>query len=253
MADDAAIQKDLEMRTGWKRQNRQYHVTELGKDIGSDTHALYVLAHHARVKLAKYGVDDQTLLTVGDLAQKHPPPASMGNGGNSNGGSVKPAPARRKLSTVMFLDIVGSTQLRSDIGNWKYSRLMTSYRNSCDRILSRHGGRLIKWLGDGFLATFTLPTNAVNCGLDLAGESETFRIGVRVGLHASEIMTQDGDIDGLGVHIASRIETAATPGQVWVSQTVKGALAGSPFSFESVGVKSLKGVDGDWELFVVSG
>ena len=119
------------------------------------------------------------------------------------------------------------------------------------RLLRRFGGKLVKDTGDGFLATFTLPTNAVSCGLKLAEQAKEVGVDVRVGLHTAEILHKGGDIDGLGVHIASRIEAAAEPGQVLLSSTVSGVLAGSEFEFESAGQRELKGVDGNWDLFVV--
>ena len=154
------------------------------------------------------------------------------------------------MSTVMFLDIVDSTELRSRLGNRVYSTLRSSYEEVRDRLLRRHSGKLVKDTGDGFLATFTLPTNGVSCGLKLAEWAKELGVEVRVGLHITEILHKSGDIDGLGVHIASRIETAAESGQVLVSSTVQGVLAGSEFRFKSAGQQELKGVEGTWDLFV---
>lgn len=249
MADDVAIKRELERMTSWTPQNRRYHVSQLAKTIGSETFALYVRAHQAGVKLGNFGVDDETLLKVGQLAGENPPPRSLARASTPNGGTTKSS-GRRNVSTIMFLDIVDSTKLRSSLGNKEYSTLRSSHQELCDRLLKRHSGRLLKNMGDGFLATFTLPSNGVRCGLELAKQSQELGIEVRVGLHTAEILVKDGDVDGLGVHIASRIQTAARPGQVMVSHTVRGALAGSALKFRSAGPHELKGVDGDWELFV---
>lgn len=248
MPDDAAIKHELERRTGWTPSNRRYHVSALAKKIGSKTIALYVRAHQAGVALARFGVDDETLLTVGGLAEDNPPPSKLDQAGISKGNGK--SSGRRRVSTIMFLDIVDSTNLRSRLGNRRYLSIRSSLQELRERLLRRHSGNLIKDTGDGFLATFTLPTNGVRCALELAEAANELSIDVRVGLHTAELLFRDGDIDGLGVHIASRIEAAAEPGQVLVSSTVQGVLAGSEFKFTSAGQQELKGVSGKWELFV---
>ena len=250
MPDDAQIRRELERLTLWTRQNRHYHVSKLAKTIASQKFALYVLAHQAGVKLGEFGVDDETLLKVGELSEQNPSPRELGQA-IADAGNKSRKSSRRSVATIMFVDIVNSTRLRSTLGNEKYSALLLAYREKNEQLLNRHSGNHIKNTGDGFLATFSLPTNAVRCGLALAEAARDLGIEVRVGIHTAEILFREGDIEGLGVDIAARVEAAGRPGRVLVSATVKGVLEGSEFRFESAGSHQLKGVDGDRELFLV--
>jgi pimeloyl-ACP methyl ester carboxylesterase len=166
----------------------------------------------------------------------------------------RPEPAvDRVLATVLFTDIVDSTATASEMGDAKWSQLLASHDAISREVVERHRGRLIKSTGDGILATFDGPARGIRCAQEIGARLQPLGISIRSGLHTGEIELRDQDIGGVGVHIASRVEDRAEPGEVLVSRTVRDLVAGSRIEFQRRGAFEFKGVPGEWELFTVAG
>jgi pimeloyl-ACP methyl ester carboxylesterase len=159
----------------------------------------------------------------------------------------------RVLATVMFTDIVGSTERAAELGDARWRELLSSHEAMVRRELARFRGREVKTLGDGHLATFDGPARAVRCGEAIAAAAGDLDLEVRIGLHTGEVELMNGDVGGIAVHIAARIGSAAGAGEVLVSSTVKDLVAGSGLDFDDRGTKELKGVPGEWHLFAAAG
>jgi class 3 adenylate cyclase len=157
----------------------------------------------------------------------------------------------RILATVMFTDIVGSTERAANLGDRRWRDLLESHQAAVRRELDRYRGREIKSTGDGILATFDGPARAIRCGASLAKSLESLGIQIRVGLHTGEVELHGDDVAGIAVHIAARVITHAGPGEVVVSSTVKDLVAGSGITFSDRGTHTLKGVPDEWRLFTV--
>jgi pimeloyl-ACP methyl ester carboxylesterase len=155
----------------------------------------------------------------------------------------------RVLATVMFTDIVGSTERLAELGDARWRQLLGAHRGVVRRELSRFRGREVKSLGDGSLATFDGPARAIRCGLAIASAARSLGLQVRTGLHTGEVELVDGDVSGIAVHIAARVSALAEPGEVLVSSTVKDLVAGSDIRFADRGVRALKGISDEWRLF----
>ena len=161
----------------------------------------------------------------------------------------KSAQVDRILSTVLITDIVGSTRLASEVGDRRWRSLIESHNTLASKSLERHRGRLIKFTGDGLLATFDGPGRAIKCAHDLSELMGQLGLKVRAGIHTGEIELIGQDVGGISVHIASRIADYAGPGEVLTSQTVKDLASGSGVSFEAVGSRRLEGVPGEWPVY----
>jgi len=157
----------------------------------------------------------------------------------------------RSLGTVLFTDIVGSTELLVNLGDAKYSRLRDDHERQVRLIVENAGGRLVKVLGDGTLSVFDGPGRAVRCADTIRQEASTLGLEIRAGIHAGEIERAGPDVAGLTVHIGARVGAAARPGEVLVSQTVRDIVIGSGLGFADRGEHELKGVPGRWRLYAL--
>jgi class 3 adenylate cyclase len=167
---------------------------------------------------------------------------------------VRRAPdPQRWLATVLFTDIVGSTATAAELGDRKWHDLLERHHAIVRRELDRYGGKEIDTAGDGFFATFDGPARAVRCALAITGAVKELGLEVRAGVHTGEVELVDGKVGGIAVHIGARVAAEAAPGEVLVSSTVKDLVAGSGLRFGSWGTAELKGVPGEWRLFVVEG
>jgi class 3 adenylate cyclase len=167
-------------------------------------------------------------------------------------GSVSVAESHRVLATVLFTDIVGSTALAEQMGDRRWRDLLSAHHASVRRELARYRGSEVKSLGDGFLATFDGPARAVRCACAIVEAVRALEIQIRCGLHTGEIEMASRDVEGIAVHIASRISALAGAGQILVSRTVKDLVAGSGLHFEEQGKHSLKGLQEPMELYAAS-
>jgi class 3 adenylate cyclase len=157
----------------------------------------------------------------------------------------------RVLATVLFTDIVGSTEHSSDLGDRRWRDLLDRHDAAVRRQLARFRGREIKSTGDGFLATFDGPARALECAGAIRDAARQLGLDLRGGVHTGEIEIRGDDIGGIAVHIASRIASRAEPGEVWLSRTVTELVVGSGITFDDKGAHELKGVPGTWQLFAV--
>lgn len=155
----------------------------------------------------------------------------------------------RVLATVMFTDIVDSTQTAHAMGDEKWRDVLEAHNAELRRQLARYRGTKIKVLGDGFLATFDGPARAIKCALEILRATQRLGVKVRIGLHTGEVRMVNKDVEGIAVHIASRVAAAASGGELLISRTVKGLIAGSGISLEDSGFHTLKGVPEEWQLF----
>jgi len=159
----------------------------------------------------------------------------------------------RVLATVMFVDLVGSTQLAAGMGDRRWRELLERFYAVAGEQVARFRGRQVKTIGDGLLACFDGPGRAIRCGQSLLGAVRPLGVQARVGLHTGECeLLGDDDVGGIAVHIAARIVALAQPGEVLLSSTVKDLVAGSSTVFRDGGVHVLKGVPGEWRLFAVA-
>lgn len=156
----------------------------------------------------------------------------------------------RVLTTVLFTDIVASTEAAAALGDGAWRRTLDRHDELVARYLERYRGRRVKSTGDGVLAVFDGPARAVRCAQALADAVSSLGLEIRAGVHTGEAEVRDDDIGGLAVHIGARVAAAAGPGEVVATRTVKDLVAGSGIAFTSHGTRALKGVPGEWELFV---
>jgi class 3 adenylate cyclase len=168
----------------------------------------------------------------------------------------RPRPSMdRVLATVLFVDIVASTEHAASLGDARWRTVLATFHQHVSDAVERHRGRLIKTMGDGVLATFDGPARAVRCAIAVSESVDALGLQTRAGLHTGEIDLvggDEGDVGGMAVHIAARVCSLAQPGAVLVSSTVKDLVVGSGLVFGDGGSHELKGVPGDWHLWVVA-
>lgn len=158
----------------------------------------------------------------------------------------------RVLATVLFTDIVGSTERAAAEGDRRWRTLLDAHDATVRHEFSRFKGREIKNTGDGFFAAFDGPARAVRCAKSIVDQVHDLGIDARIGVHTGECEVRGNDLGGLAVHIASRVAALAEPSRVWVSSTVKDLVAGSDLAFDAVGTFALKGVPDEWMLYRAS-
>jgi class 3 adenylate cyclase len=157
----------------------------------------------------------------------------------------------RVLATVMFTDIVSSTEHLTQMGDRRWKELLVTHDELLQVEVERFRGRLVSSTGDGVLAIFDGPGRAVRCACALRDAVRPLGLDIRVGLHSGEIELRGDDVTGMAVHIGARVATLATAGEVLVSRTVTDLVAGSGIEFEDRGEHELKGVPGTWHLYSV--
>jgi pimeloyl-ACP methyl ester carboxylesterase len=159
----------------------------------------------------------------------------------------------RVLATVMYTDIVSSTERASALGDRRWRDLLDAHDAAFRHQLEVHRGHEVKMTGDGLLATFDGPARAIRCAAALRDAAAGLGIEIRVGLHTGEIEVRGDDIGGIAVHIGQRVQALAQPSEILVSSTVKDLVVGSGIEFEPRGEHELKGVPDTWRLFAVAG
>lgn len=150
--------------------------------------------------------------------------------------------------TVVFADVAGSTALVEELGDARWRDLLSRFYRAARHHLAHTGGSEVVTTGDGLLASFDAPAAAVRFGHDLQGALAGMPLSVRIGIHTAEVEVLDDDVAGLGVHIGARVAGIGSPGEVWVTRTVRDVVAGSGLRFEPRGTHVLKGVTEPWEL-----
>ena len=157
----------------------------------------------------------------------------------------------RFLATILFTDIVGSTDLAVRLGDQVWQRLVAAHHAAVRRELRRFRGREVDTAGDGFLATFSQPAQAVRAAEAIVAAAAKLGVPIRAGLHTGEVEAAGQKIGGIAVHLASRVMSAAEPGEVLVSGTVRDLVTGSGLEFSDRGLHQLKGVPGEWHLWAL--
>ena len=166
-------------------------------------------------------------------------------------GIDRPADLDSVLKTVLFTDIVGSTEKQASLGDRGWKDLVEHHHALVRSMLERWRGVENDTAGDGFYATFDGPARAIRCALEIADQVKELGINIRAGVHTGECELIDGKAGGIAVTTGSRISSLADPSEVLVSETVKGLVAGSGFTFQDAGEHELKGVPDRWHLYRV--
>jgi pimeloyl-ACP methyl ester carboxylesterase len=168
------------------------------------------------------------------------------------GSHAAPAQTHRALRTVLFTDMVASTQHAAARGDERWRAVLQRFDEITADLAERFGGTVVKSTGDGHLATFDGPTQAIRCAEALHADAETLGIQIRAGIHTGECELLDADIGGIALHIAARILGQAGAGEILVSRTVRDLVVGSGTGFEDRGSVELRGVPGTWQLLAVN-
>ena len=155
------------------------------------------------------------------------------------------------LATVLFTDLVGSTERAATLGDRRWRELLEEYHRAVRLELARYRGQEIDTAGDGFFCRFDGPARAMACAREIVQSAHELELEVRAGVHTGECEVMGEKIAGIAVNVGSRVAAAAAPGEVLVSSTVKDLVAGSGFSFDDRGEHELKGVPGIWRLYAV--
>jgi class 3 adenylate cyclase len=155
----------------------------------------------------------------------------------------------RVLATVLFTDIVRSTERAAAEGDLRWRTLLESHDSLVYGVVEQSSGRVVELTGDGVFATFDGPGRAVQCARSLRDALRTLSLDVRTGIHTGEVEVRGDHISGIGVHVAHRVMENADAGQIWVSGVVPLLMTGSEVEFRSRGERALKGVPGEWSLF----
>ena len=159
----------------------------------------------------------------------------------------------RVVTTILFADLVDSTGLAARLGDQRWRELLEAFQAAVRREIEQGSGRLVSFSGDGVLATFEGPARAIRVAQAIRDALARLDLATRIGVHTGEVeLLGDGDIGGIGVHLAARIMAAARAGEVLVSSTVRDLVVGSGIEFVSRGTHALKGVPGEWPLLAVA-
>jgi class 3 adenylate cyclase len=160
--------------------------------------------------------------------------------------------SNRVLSTVLFTDIVGSTQRAAAMGDEAWTRVLAAHDGTIERLVTGSRGHVVKFTGDGVLATFDGPARAINSACAIRDAIEDLGLSVRVGVHTGEVEMANGDVHGIAVHVAARIMSLAAPREVLVSGVIPPLVLGSGIAFDDRGSHQLKGVPDTWPVFAVN-
>jgi class 3 adenylate cyclase len=163
-------------------------------------------------------------------------------------GRVDAAP-ERVLTTVLFTDIVDSTSRAAELGDEHWRELLDAHHAAVRAQLARYGGKEVRTTGDGVFATFEGPARAIACAHRTIAAVAELGLDIRAGVHTGEVELVGGKVEGIAVHIGARIAAEARPCELLVSSIVRDLAAGSSIEFEDRGVRELKGVPGEWQLF----
>lgn len=167
-------------------------------------------------------------------------------------GVREPAEPERVLATVLFTDVVGSTERARELGDRRWRDLLDRHNEIVRRDLERFRGREVDTAGDGFFATFDGPARAIRCARSIVADVQSVGLEVRAGLHTGECELAGDHVRGIAVHTGARVASLAGAGEVLVSSTVRDLVAGSGIEFDDRGVQSLKGIPGEWRLYAVA-
>jgi class 3 adenylate cyclase len=157
----------------------------------------------------------------------------------------------RVLATVLFTDIVDSTERAATMGDRAWREMLVRHHATVRAMLGRYRGREVDTAGDAFFATFDGPARAIRCAAAISEAVRTLGIEIRAGLHTGEVELEGNEVRGIAVHIGARVGALAGPSEVLVSQTVKDLVAGSGLTFEDAGEHDMKGIPDRWRVYRV--
>ena len=164
-------------------------------------------------------------------------------------GNRREAPKNRQLATILFTDIVESTRTAEALGDRRWRALIDLHDDTAKAVVADHAGHFVKTTGDGIVATFDGPGQAMRAATELQYELSKADLRIRTGIHTGEIEVRGTEIGGIAVHLAARIMAEAEAGEILVSRTVRDLVVGSDIAFQDRGNHTLKGIQGDWQLF----
>ncbi|HET6831459.1 MAG TPA: adenylate/guanylate cyclase domain-containing protein [Solirubrobacterales bacterium] len=208
-------------------------------------HARYLAEHIAGARYVELGGSDHLVAVGGDDLIEEIEEFLVGSRGAHG--------VERSLATVLFTDIVGSTETAARLGDRRWRDLLERHDAAVRTALAVHRGNEVKTTGDGFLATFDGPARAIRCALAIRDEVGNSGLELRSGIHSGEVEMIGADVGGMAVNIGARVGALAGAGEVLVSSTVRELVVGSGIEFEPRGTHELKGAPGEWHLFAVSG
>jgi class 3 adenylate cyclase len=172
-------------------------------------------------------------------------------GASRGAGARHPPPSHRVLATILFTDIVGSTERAAELGDRAWRDLLDRHHESVRAVVSRFQGREVDTAGDGFFVVFDGPAPAIRAAQAVVEAVRGLGLGVRVGVHSGEVeLVRDG-VRGIAVHVGARVMALAAAGEILVSSTVRDLVAGSEIAFDDRGLHSLKGIPGEWRVFSI--
>ena len=160
-----------------------------------------------------------------------------------------PVVGERVLTTLLFTDIVGSTEMAEQLGDRSWKHVLASHNEAIRSLIGTHRGREVGTTGDGFLATFDSPAQAIACAPAISAASHGLGVEIRAGVHTGEVEVAGGDLGGVAVHLAARIMGAAGPGEVFVSATSRELTSGAAVEFLELGSRDLKGLTGPRQIY----
>jgi class 3 adenylate cyclase len=172
--------------------------------------------------------------------------------GRRHFGRAPESSVTRFLATILFVDIVGSTQLAVRLGDRAWRDLLADHNAAARELVDRYRGREVGTIGDGFVAIFDSPARGVHCATAIGSAARGAGYSVRAGLHTGEVEQAGDDVRGVAVHLAARVSAEAEADEVLVSSTTRGLLAGAGFVLAARGTRSLKGLDDPEPLFAVT-
>jgi class 3 adenylate cyclase len=208
-------------------------------------HGRYLAEHIAGAELVELPGDDSVLpWQAADIALDHIE-AFLAN-------LRRPSAPTRVLATVLFTDIVGSTERAGRLGDRRWRELLDVHEELARRVVEEFQGQLVKTTGDGILATFDGPGRGIRCAAALRDELRGIGLQIRAGLYTGEVELRDGDVGGIAVHLAARVMAAAESGEILTSRTVRDLVVGANITVEDRGPHALKGIEGTWQLFAVT-
>ena len=240
------------LEPGWRWST---HVQPIaGTEWCEFRHVMYLLSGHVRVLMRNGETSDVVAGQVADIPPGHDawvlddaPVTSIDIQGVVDW--AKAPQSERVLATVLFTDIVASTEVAERLGDAAWKRILATHAEDVAALLERHHGRLVNTTGDGFVATFDAPARAIRCGLELAAAAQRLGIRIRGGLHTGEVEFSRDDLHGLAVHLAARIMNAAEPGTILVSGTTRELTIGAGIQFVDRGSRSFKGLAEPRQVF----